>query len=336
MHVQNANMRFTCSEPEYFHKIRLVRPVLPSGTYLSSLAALNNPHWNVCKLLLITHQTWDFFYFFVQKFQQMSFFFLLWAGLRHSDLLCPKRDILSTVPLRNKRINVKGMGLDGVCVQTRRVKISSPGRLMGILIIFLVFSLTVLFLTSLATLWLCCHREEISCMTKQPARASLTFTTKFLCLHGLGSNIATVSKGSEALTPIRAWRRSVLAAGICGHASHGVSSPTLLWIPNILWSQPDRRSGTNCSGAWSFSAEAKIAPWRNSTTHVSNTGTSTLCFQNCVVFFFVVLFKCSCLHLSCVYTTCYGYPGLGKHWGQSGSACCLDLSYSSHTFLKLQ
>lgn len=66
MHVQNANMWFTCSvttgKPEYPHKIRLVRLVLPSGTFLSSLAALNNPQWNVCKSLLIKRQTLNFFF----------------------------------------------------------------------------------------------------------------------------------------------------------------------------------------------------------------------------------------------------------------------------------
>lgn len=35
----------------------------------------------------------------------------------------------------------------------------------------------------LSWFWPCSHRVVTSCMTKQPARSSLTFTTKFLCLR---------------------------------------------------------------------------------------------------------------------------------------------------------
>lgn len=63
------------------------------------------------------------------------------------ERLGPKRDVLSTVQLRDKRIIAKGATLDGVCVQAGRIKIP----FCGILIIFLVLFLTVIFLTSLVS-----------------------------------------------------------------------------------------------------------------------------------------------------------------------------------------
>lgn len=165
-------MLFTCSvttdEPGYFSKTRLVRSASPSGTFLSSSAVLNNPQWNVCKSLLIKHQTGGFFSF--KSPTNVIFFFYSRAE---------KRDVLNVVLLKNKQINGKVVSLGGVCAQTG-IKISSPGRSVGILIIFLEFSLSPISDFPGSDLVL---TEVISSMTKQPAEASLTFTTKFLCLH---------------------------------------------------------------------------------------------------------------------------------------------------------
>lgn len=183
------------------------------------------------------------------------------------------------------------------------MKIPSPGRSVGILIIFLEFSLSPISDFPGSDLVL---TEVISSMTKQPAEASLTFTTKFLCLnHPTWAWLKHSNRiqGQWRLTPIRALRRGVPVAGIGGHASHGVSSPTLFWIPNILHSQPDitvRPSGTNCSAVWSFCPRSKIARWCVNTLHIRHTGTCTLCLQNSFYIFFSVWVLLSplvfCLH----------------------------------------
>lgn len=218
--------------------------------------------------------------FFRSKVQQMWFLFYSRAE---------KRDILNTVQLKNKQINGKVVSLDGVCAQTG-IKISSPGRSVGILIIFLEFSLSPISDFPGSDLVL---TEVISSMTKQPAEASLTFTTKFLCLHNptwACHKHSNRIQGQWRLTPILALRRGVPVAGIGGHASHCVSSPTLSWIPNILQSQPDitvRPSGTNCSAVWSFCPRSKIAHWCVNTLHIRQTGTCTLCLQNSFYIFFL-------------------------------------------------
>lgn len=148
------------------------------------------------------------------------------------------------------------------------------------------------------------------CMTQQPACASLTVMAKFPGMplfarqawlkHGNGIQ----GQGSH----LSGSNVSVLAARIGERASPHVSPPTLCWIPDILISQPGilvRRSRTNCS--------VEVALLRVNTTRLRNTGTSTLCLQSCVDFFFFSLCKRYCLHLSCVCNGCYGYQGTGKH-----------------------
>lgn len=147
-------------------------------------------------------------------------------------------------------------------------------------------------------------------MTQQPACASLTFMTKIprnasVCKTGLAQTWQRYPRAGER-SHLSGSNVSVLAARIGERASPRVSPPTLCWIPDILSSQPGilvRRSRTNCL--------VEVALLRVNTTRMRNTGTSTLCLQSCVDFFF--LCKHSCLHLSCVCTGCYGYQGTGKH-----------------------
>lgn len=173
-----------------------------------------------------------------------------------------------------------------------------------------------ILITSPSVILLTCSRQEvISCMTKQLARASLTVTTEFLCLHYPTRARLKHSNGLQGQRSAHAFPGVTLPCPRGWYRWPCVSSLTFLWIPNILQSQPVitvRRSGTNCSDYCS-----KITRWHTCghTTHEKPWDFHTMSSEMSVFLSLVCFFCVSALVSTCLLFTPVAMVthGLGKH-----------------------